>query len=52
MLRAGRKKFETDALMPRRTLRSLQRDASFIQREAAAKTERPATLRAQREEVH
>lgn len=52
MLKAGQKKIEKDALTPRRTLRSLQRDASFMQREAeAVATQEPATLRAQREEV-
>lgn len=52
MLKAGQKKIEKDALTPRRTLRSLQRDASFMQREAeAVATQEPATLRGQREEV-
>jgi uncharacterized integral membrane protein len=36
MLKAGQKRFEGNALMPRRTLRSLQRDASFMQREGDA----------------
>src|SRR5689334_3941823 len=53
MLKAGQKKLEKDALTPRRTLRSLQRDASFMQREAevAADRESAAPLRAEREEV-
>jgi hypothetical protein len=39
--------------VPRRTLRSLQRDASFMQREseAVANPDIAATLRTQREEV-
>jgi hypothetical protein len=50
MLSAGRKKLEKDALVPRRTLRSLQRDASFIQREGemTANPDPTGTLRAQR----
>lgn len=36
MLRSGRKRFEAGALVPRRTMRSLQRDASFMQRESEA----------------
>jgi uncharacterized membrane protein YqjE len=36
MLKSGQKRFETDALVPRRTMRSLQRDASFMQRESEA----------------
>jgi len=52
MLKAGQKKVEKDALTPRRTLRSLQRDATFMQREAEAAADREAaTLRARREEV-
>lgn len=53
MLKAGQKKIEADALTPRRTLRSLQRDANIMQREgeALATGEPAATLRAQREEV-
>jgi uncharacterized membrane protein YqjE len=50
MLRAGRKRFEKDALMPRRTLRSLQRDASFMRREGEAVARSDSgTLRARRE---
>ena len=50
MLRAGQKKLEKDALVPRRTLRSLQRDASFIQREGemTANPDSTGALRAQR----
>jgi cytochrome c biogenesis protein CcdA len=50
MLKAGQKKLEKDALVPRRTLRSLQRDASFIQRESeiAANPDPTGSLRAQR----
>lgn len=33
MLKAGQKKMKEDTLVPERTLRSLQRDASFMQRE-------------------
>lgn len=52
MLKAGQKKFETDALVPRRTLRSLQRDANVMQRaEEAALAEPPPALRASREEI-
>ena len=53
MLKAGQKKMDKDALTPRRTLRSLQRDASFMQRESEAVTnpDSAAALRAQREEV-
>lgn len=53
LLRAGQKKIEKDALTPRRTLRSLQRDASFMQREseAVANPDTAATLRTQREEI-
>jgi hypothetical protein len=52
MLRAGQKKMETDALVPRRTLRSLQRDATVMQREGEAVLTEPAPpLRAQREEI-
>lgn len=47
MLRAGRKRLQTDALVPRRMLRSLRQSARFVQRE----TPPPATLRARREEV-
>jgi hypothetical protein len=36
MLRSGRKRFEAGALVPRRTMRSLQRDVSFMQRESEA----------------
>ncbi len=36
MLRSGQKRFEARALMPSRTMRSLQRDASFMQRESEA----------------
>jgi uncharacterized membrane protein YqjE len=51
MLRTGRKRFAKDALMPRRTLRSLQRDARFMQREgeAVARSEPAETLRADRD---
>jgi cytochrome c biogenesis protein CcdA len=52
MLKAGQKKIENDALTPRRTLRSLQRDANFMQREGeAVVSQEPATLRARREEA-
>jgi hypothetical protein len=34
MLRAGQKRLATDSLVPRRSLRSLQRDTSFMQRES------------------
>jgi hypothetical protein len=50
MLKAGQKKMGNDALVPRRTLRSLQQNARFVQREGAAAAERPP-LRAQREEI-
>ena len=50
MLKAGQKKLEKDALVPRRTLRSLQRDASFIQRngDAPMNPDPTGALRAQR----
>jgi uncharacterized membrane protein YqjE len=50
MLKAGQKKLEKDALVPRRTLRSLQRDANVIQREGqmAASPDPTGALRAQR----
>ena len=52
MLKVGQKKIEKSALTPRRTMRSLQRDASFMQREGeAVANQEPATRRAQREEV-
>jgi uncharacterized integral membrane protein len=53
MLKAGQKKLQKDALVPRRTLRSLQQDAKFMQREAAtmAEHERTTALRARREEI-
>jgi uncharacterized integral membrane protein len=52
MLKAGQKKIETDALVPRRTLRSLQRDANVMQREDEAVLGEPApALRAEREEI-
>jgi uncharacterized integral membrane protein len=53
LLKAGQKKIEKDALTLRRTLRSLQRDASFMQREseAVANPDTATTLRTQREEV-
>jgi uncharacterized integral membrane protein len=50
LLKAGQKKMQTDTLTPRRTLRSLQRDASFMQREGEAVANREP-LRAPREEV-
>lgn len=52
MFKAGRKKFEQDALVPRRTLRSLQKDATVMQREAEENLANPApALRASREEI-
>ncbi len=52
MLKAGQKKMETDALVPRRTLRSLQRDANVMHREGETSLAGPApTLRAEREEI-
>lgn len=38
MLKAGQKAMRTDTLVPQRTLRSLQRDAAFMQREAESTT--------------
>ena len=50
MLKAGQKKLEKDALVPRRTLRSLQRDATFVQRqgEAPINPDPTGALRAER----
>jgi uncharacterized integral membrane protein len=50
LLKAGQKKMQIDTLTPRRTLRSLQRDASFMQREGEAVANQEP-LRAPREEV-
>ena len=54
MLKAGQKKLQKDALVPRRTLRSLQQGARFMRREGESVVERERTtaLRARREEVH
>jgi uncharacterized integral membrane protein len=52
LLAAGRKKLQADAFVPRRTLRSLQQDARFMQREGEAVAERERKpLRARREEI-
>lgn len=53
MLKAGQRKLQKDALLPRRTLRSLQQDARFVQREGETMAEREQTtaLRARREEM-
>ena len=53
LLKSGQKKLQKDALVPRRTLRSLRQDARFMQRESenVAARERTTALRARREEM-